>query len=325
MRRRAFIALLGGGAAAWPLAARGQQAAMPLVGFLNSATPEGYAPMLAAFHQGLNSTGLVEGQTVAIDYRWAHDRNDRLPALAAELVQRNVLVIAANGPAAVAARAATATIPIVFFGGYDPVRFGLVASLARPGGNVTGVTILNVELIPKRLEAVRELLPDAAVVGLLVNPTNPNVAQVSAAMNAAARAVGVRVVIVGAHDRRGIEAAFAGLREARADALVISPDPFFNTRNEQFASLSTAQRLPAIYQYREFAAAGGLMSLGGDIIDLYRRVGSYTGRIVKGDKPADLPVQQTTKVELIVNLKTAKTLGIVVPQTLLARADEVIE
>jgi putative ABC transport system substrate-binding protein len=323
MRRREFITLLGG-AAGWPLAARAQQA-MPVVGFLNSATPDGYAPMLAAFRLGLNDTGHVEGRNVAIEYRWAHDRNDRLPGLAAELVGREVAVIAANGPAALAAKAATALIPIVFFGGYNPVRFGLVASLARPGGNVTGVTILNVELVPKRLQLARELIPAATVVGLLVNPTNPNAEQVSGEMGAAAQSLGLQVNVVRASTEREIDAAFATLLEGRARALLISPDPFFNTRSEQFAALTLRHALPTIYQYREFAAAGGLMSYGGSITDLYRRVGVYTGRILKGEKPADLPVEQTTKVELIINLKTARALGLTVPLSLLGRADEVIE
>jgi putative ABC transport system substrate-binding protein len=240
-------------------------------------------------------------------------------------VGREVAVIAANGPAALAAKAATASIPIVFFGGYNPVRFGLVASLARPGGNVTGVTILNVELIPKRLQLARELIPAATVVGLLVNPTNPNAEQVSGEMRAAAQSLALQVSVVRASTEQDIDAAFATLLEGRARALLISPDPFFNTRSEQFAALTLRHALPTIYQYREFAAAGGLMSYGGSITDLYRRVGIYTGRILKGERPADLPVEQTTKVELIINLATARALGLTVPLSLLGRADEVIE
>jgi putative ABC transport system substrate-binding protein len=325
MKRRQFIAQLGGAATAWPFVVRAQPSAIPVVGFLNSATPTGYAPMLAAFRLGLNDIGYVEGQNVAIAYRWAHNRNDQLPALAAELVRQQVAVIAANGPAAFSAKAATTTIPIIFFGGYDPIRVGLVASLARPGGNVTGVTILNVEIVPKRLELARELLPTATVMALLVNPTNPNAEQLARDSQAAAIALGLTVHVVAASTERELDAAYVAARDRQARALVIGPDPFFNTRSEQLAALTVHHALPAIYQYREFAAAGGLMSYSGSITDLYRRVGTYTGRVLKGEKPADLPVQQTTKVELIINLKTAKTLGLTIPLALLGRADEVIE
>ena len=327
MRRREFITLLGGAgaAAAWPLVARAQQPRMPVIGFLHSATPDGYAPMLAALHSGLKDTGYIDGRNVAIEYRWAHDQNDRLPALADELVRRQVRAIVANGPAVFAAKAATATIPVVFFTGGDPVNLGLVASLSQPGGNLTGVTMLNVELGPKRLELVREMIPAAASVGLLVNPTNPNAASVAGELEPAARVLGLQLHVLKASDARDIDAAFAALRERRVQALVIGPDPFFNTRYDQLGSLTIRHAMPTIYQYREFAAAGGLMSYGGTINDLYRRAGVYAGRVLNGEKPVDLPIQQSTKAELFVNLKTAKALGINVPLSLLARADEVIE
>jgi putative tryptophan/tyrosine transport system substrate-binding protein len=328
LKRRRFLALLGSAAAPLivsPLIARAQQPGLPVVGFLNSATPHGYAPMLASFRRGLKEAGYVEGENVAIEYRWANDQNDRLPAFAADLIRRQVNVIAANGPAAFAAKAATTTIPIVFFGGYDPVKVGLVATWNRPGGNVTGVTISNVELVPKRLELVRELVPAAKVMAGLGNPTNPNAAQLSQQLSSAARSLGLQMHVMHASTAGEIDDVFSRLSGLRADALVIGPDPFFNTRAEQFAALTLHHKLPTIYQYREFAAAGGLMSYAGSITDLYRLVGSYAGRILKGEKPADLPVQQSTKVELFINLKTAKALGLSVPLTLQASADEVIE
>jgi putative ABC transport system substrate-binding protein len=327
MRRRKFIAWLGAATTPLlaPLAVRAQQAAMPVIGFLNSATSGGYAPMLAAFRQGLKEAGYAEGENVAIEYRWADDRNDRLPAMAADLVVRKVSVIVANGPAAFAAKAATATIPIVFFGGYNPVTVGLVASLNRPGGNATGVTIMNVELGPKKLELARELVPAATDMALLVNQTNPNAMPLARDMQAAAASLKLKLHVLRASTEREVDRAFESASGLRAAALVIGPDPFFNTRSAQFAALTLRHRLPTVYQYREFAAAGGLMSYGGSITDLYRLIGVYTGRILKGEKPADLPVQQSSKVELFINLKTAKTLGLNVPLSLLGRADEVIE
>ena len=326
MNRREFITLLGGAAAAWPLAARAQQPVMPVIGFLNSASPDGYAVPVRAFRQGLKDIGYVEGQNVAIEYRWAEGQYDRLPALAADLVRRQVTAIAATStPAALTAKAATTTISIVFTTASDPMRLGLVASLSRPGGNVTGATQLNVEVGPKRLELVRELLPAATIIALLVNPTNPVAETLARDLQAAARTIGLQLHILNASTEGDIDDAFANLAKLRAGALVVGSDVFFNTRSEQLGALTVRHGVPTIYQYREFAAAGGLMSYGGSITDLYRRAGGYTGRILKGEKPADLPVQQSTKVELIINLKTAKTLGLTFPLSLLGRADEVIE
>src|SRR5262245_32941204 len=315
MKRRDFITLVGGAAAAWPLAARAQQPAMPVIGFLNGGTAEGYAPMVAAFRQGLDEAGYVEGRNVAIEYRWARGQYDRLPSLAADLVQQKVTVIAATTtPAALAAKAATSTVPIVFTTGGDPVELGLVPSLNRPGGNLTGVTNLNVEVVPKRLELVRELFPGATTVALLVNPANPVAATVSKDLQAVADTLGVRLHVLHASTEADFEAAFATAVQLRAAALVITAaDPVFGSYAAQHGALALRHRVPAIYQYREFAAAGGLMSYGGYTTDTYRLGGVYTGRILKGEKPADLPVVQSTKVELIINLKTAKALGITVP------------
>ena len=327
MRRRQFTILLAGMAAAWPLAARAQQPAMPVIGFLNGASPEGYAAFVAAFRQGLKDAGYVEGQNVTIQYRWAEGQYDRLPSLAAELVQQKVTVIAATStPAALAAKAATSTVPIVFAMGGDPIKLGLVPSLGRPGGNVTGATLLSDELLPKRLELARELFPGATTFALLVNPANPVAATVAKDLQAVADTVGVRLRVLHASTEADFEAAFATAAQLRAAALVIgSPDPLFNSHAAQLGALALRHSVPAIYQLREFASAGGLMSYGGYTADTYRLSGVYTGRILKGEKPSDLPVQQITKVELILNLKTAKALGITVPLPLSGRADEVIE
>ena len=328
MKRRDFIKVIAGSTAAWPLATHAQQSPVPVIGFLSSASPDGYAIRLHAFRQGLKDTGYVEGQNVAIEYRWAEGQYDRLPALAAELVHRQVAVIAAAGgtPAALAAKAATATIPIVFAVSVDPIMTGLVASLNRPGGNLTGITNLNVEVGPKRLELLHELLPKATIIGLLVNPTSPSIAeQFLRALQPAARALGLQLHILNAKSDHDFDMVFTKLAQLRADALTIMPDVLFATRAEQLAKLSLAHAMPAIFEYRPFVAAGGLISYGSDETEYYRLLGGYTGRIVKGEKPANLPVVQSTKVELILNLKTAKALGLTVPQSLLGRADEVIE
>jgi putative ABC transport system substrate-binding protein len=327
MRRRNFISLVGG-AAAWPLVTRAQQPAMPVIGFLGSESPDLLANYVRAFQQGLRETGYVEGHNVATEYRWAEGRIDRLPALAAELVRRQVSVIATPGstPAALAAEAATATIPIVFAIGADPVGLGLVASLARPGGNVTGVVTLNLEIVQKRLELLHELFPAATSFALVVNPTNPALAEpVSRDAQTAARMLGVTLHVLHASSDPEVDAVFATATQLRTSGLVIGPDPFFNGRFEQLAALTVRHALPTVYQWREFTAAGGLLSYGSSLTDHYRQAGVYTSRILKGQKPADLPVQQVTKVELFINLKTARALGLTVPTALLVRADEVIE
>jgi putative tryptophan/tyrosine transport system substrate-binding protein len=324
MRRREFIAIVGGAAAAWPLAARAQQT--PVVGFLNGASAWEYAHVVAAFRQGLSETGYEEGRNVLVDYRWAEGHYDRLPTLAADLVRRQVAVIASGGNAAVrAAKAATNTISIVFYVGGNPVELGLVASLNRPGGNATGVVSMNDELGPKRLELVHGLVPAATTIAALVNPTNPGMETESRGLQMAARTLAVQLQILHARTEHEIEIAFAGLAQLRTGALVIASDAFFNARSEQFAALALRHAVPTIFQFRDFTAAGGLMSYGGSLADQYRLVGSYTGRILKGENPADLPIQQSTKVELIINLKTAKAFGLSVPLALLGRADEVIE
>ena len=324
--RREFIFTLGGAAAVWPLPARAQQP-MPVIGFLNSSSPDGYATNVAAFRQGLRETGYVEGQNVAIEYRWAEGRIDRLPALAADLVQRRVAVIAATtAPAVLAAKAATATIPVVFETAADPIQLGLVASLNRPGGNITGVANLNLGIAPKRLELLRELVPAASVVGLLINPANPLLAEPAArASQAAAQTLGLNLHGLNASIDGDFEQVFARLMQLRAGGLVIGPDAFFTARSRQLAALALRHAVPTVHQNREFVAAGGLVSYGGLTSDAYRLTGVYTGRVLKGEKPADLPVQQATKVELYINLKTAKTLGITIPLPLSGRADEVIE
>jgi putative tryptophan/tyrosine transport system substrate-binding protein len=324
MRRREFITLLGG-AAVWPLAARAQQPAMPVIGFLNTRAPEQDAHLLVAFRQGLTETGYVEGRNVTIEYRWAEGHNDRLPALAADLVRRQVTVIAANSQATVVAKAATSTIPIVFITGADPVQVGFVTSLNRPGGNLTGVTSLDTELGRKRLQLLHELLPQAGTIAALVNPTFPGSDVQTRDLQAAASALGLQLHIVHASTERDINTVFANLIRLQASGLVIGNDPFFNSWSEQLGALALRHRMPAIYEFRAFVEAGGLMSYGGSITDLYRLFGVYTGRILKGEKPADLPVQQATKVELIINLKTARALGLTIPLPIIGRADEVIE
>jgi putative ABC transport system substrate-binding protein len=326
MRRREFITLIGG-AAAWPITARAQQPAVPAIGFLGSESPDLWTTRVRAFRRGLSEAGYVDGQNVAIEYRWAEGRYDRLPALAGDLVRQQVTVIAAPGstPGALAAKAATTTIPIVFGTGADPVAMGLVASLNRPGGNLTGVTALTVEVLPKQLEFLHALLPTATIIVLIVNPTNPNAETESRDLQAAARILGLQLHILHASTERDFDAAFATSVKLRAGGLVIGADQFFNSRSEGLAALALHHAVPAIYQSREFAAAGGLMSYGSSTTDTFHLAGVYTGRVLKGEKPADLPVQQATKVELIINLKTAKALGVTVPLALLTRADEVIE
>ena len=319
--------LLGGTAAAWPLAAHAQQRAMPVIGFLSSTSPQTFAPRLRAFAQGLKEEGYIEGQNVAIEYRWAGDHEDQLPVLAAELVHRQVTVIAAGGsPSSVAAKAATATIPIVFETASDPVTFGLVESLNRPGGNLTGVTNLNIEVGQKKLQLLRELLPAATKIAVLINPSAPALTeQFMRALQAAAPALGMQLHVLYASSDRDLDTAFAALGQLRADALVIGPYIFFNSRAEELGALSLRHAVPTLFTYRKFVAAGGLISYGADETETYRLVGIYTGKILKGANPGDLPVQRVTKVELIINLKTAEALGIAVPLALSGRADELIE
>jgi putative ABC transport system substrate-binding protein len=324
--RRKFLATLGGAAAAWPLAARAQQP-MPVIGILAVAAPEANAIRLRAIREGLRTAGYVEGQNVKVEYRWAEAHTGQLRALAAELVSRQVAVIVTSStPAALAAKAATGEIPVVFGIASDPVELGLVASLNRPGGNLTGVTSLNIEVAPKRLELMHELLPSVTSMALLVNPAVPALAEpVSRSSQAAAQALGLQLHAVHASSVRDFDAVFERLIQLRAGALVIGSDNFFTIHKEQLAKLTVRHAIPAIYQYREFAAAGGLMSYGTSETEYYRLVGTYAARVLKGDKPADLPVQQSTKVELYLNLKTAKALGITVPLPLSGRADEVFE
>jgi putative tryptophan/tyrosine transport system substrate-binding protein len=334
MRRRDFIAGLGS-TAAWPLAARAQQRAMPVIGFLNSQSPDLLVDQLRAFHQGLREADFIEGRNVAIEYRRAEGRYDRLSAMATDLVRRQVAVFATNGVAVAAAKAATTTIPIVFFAvAPDPLQAGLVASLNRPGGNVTGVNSMNYELVPKRMELLRELIPGATSIGFLVNPStslaNDNTSEtlrteLNHNVDAAARLLGLQVHVLGASNDRAVEDAFAKLVELRAGGLVVRPDPLFSSRVEKIAALALRHSIPTIYTNREFAAGGGLMGYGASQTDQYRLGGAYVGRILKGEKPADLPVQRVTKFELTINLKTAKALGLTIPETLLATADEVIQ
>ena len=327
MRRREFITLLGGAAATWLPGARAQQPAIPVIGFLGSASPDLWADRLRAFRHGLSETGYVEGNNVAIEYRWAEGQPDRLPALAADLVRNRITVMATpDTPATLAAKAVITTIPIVFFTAADPVEVGFVANLARPGGNLTGVTILGVELGSKRLELLHELVPTATTIALLVNPTEPALSEpITRGLQTTARTLGLKLHALQASTERDFDAAFATLIQLRADGLVIGPQSLFSTRSERLATLALHHAVPTIFQFHAFTEAGGLMSYGSSDTDAYRLAGIYTGRILKGEKPADLPVQQSTKVELIINLKTAKALGLTVPTGLLVRATEVIE
>jgi ABC-type uncharacterized transport system substrate-binding protein len=326
MKRREFITLLGGAAAVWSLAARAQQPAMPVVGFLGSRALGDDLHLLAAFRLGLKEAGRIEGQNVVIEYHFAENQYERLPAMAADLVRRQVAVICANGPAATAAKAATGTIPIVFTVGFDPVELGLVTSLNRPGGNVTGLSILDVELGPKRLELLHELIPKATKVAALVNPTDrARATAISENLLAAARTLGLQLQVLYASTDRDLDTVFANLAQQQVGALVIGGDPFFNSRGERLGALSVRHAVPTIFQFREFAAGGGLLSYGADLVDSYRQVGIYAGRILNGEKPSDMPVQQATKVELIINLKTAKRFGVKVPLPLIGRANGVIE
>jgi putative ABC transport system substrate-binding protein len=327
MRRRDFIIFLGSTAAMWSLRAHAQQSAMPVIGYLGAQSPAAFASRVRAFRQGLGETGYAEGRNVAIEFRWAEGQHHRLSALAADLVGRQVTVIVAPGgaPAALAAKSATTTIPIVFEMGADPIAMGLVGSLNRPGGNLTGVSSLNVEVTPKRLEILHELVPTAAVVAVLVNPTSPTADSQWKDLQAAARALGLQLHVLHASTEGEFDTVFVTLLQLRAGGLVVASDTFFATHSEQLAALTVRHAVPAIHQSRDFSTAGGLMSYGGNFVESHRLAGVYTGRILKGEKPADLPVQQVTKVELFINLKAAKTLGVTVPLPLLGRADEVIE
>jgi len=327
MRRREVIALLGGAAITWPSAARAQQPAPPVVGFLGSGSLQSDAFRLAAVQQGLTESGYVEGRNVAFEYRWAEDHYERLPALAAELVRRGIAVLISIGgnTSAVAAKSSTATIPVVFATGSDPIKLGLVTSLNRPGGNVTGVNFLTEMLVAKQLEVLSETIPRTPLIGFLVNPTNANAEADTKSVLAAAESLGQKLVVVQAQTDSELEAAFVALVRQRAGALMVMGDAFFLSRRNKLVELAARQAIPAIYNLREYAIAGGLMSYGTSITDAHRIAGLYAGRILKGEKPADLPVQQSTKVELVINLKTAKALGLTIPLPLLGRADEVIE
>ncbi len=328
MRRREFLAALGGSAVAWPLAARAQQPAiLPTIGFIGSDSPGQYADRLRAFRLGLKSAGFAEGQNVAVEYRWAEGRNDRLPELTADLVRRQVAVIVApTTPSVLVAKAASKTIPIVFFTAGDPVDLGLVASLSRPDNNLTGATTLTLEVGPKWLQLLHEMVPNATALALLINPTSSNLAEAqSRVLQAAARSRGLQLDVLQASTDQDLDSAFANLARLGASGVVISSDSFFFSRSAQLARLAISHAVPAIFGFREFVAAGGLMSYGGSLAESFRWVGVYTGRVLRGEKPANLPVQQSTRIELFINLKTAEALGLEVPPTLLTRADEVIE
>jgi putative ABC transport system substrate-binding protein len=326
MRRRAFIGLLGGSAAAWSLSVRAQQSAMPVVGFIGAGSPEGFARFVAAFVKGLGETGYVDGKNVEIEYRWAENQYDRLLEMATDLARQRVAVIAATTtPAARAAKAAMASIPIIFITIADPVQIGFVASLNRPGGNMTGVTLLGVEVGPKQLELLHEAVPSATIMALLVNPTSPDAEEQSRTLQAAALKLGLQVHVLNARTERDFDGVFAKLHELRAGALIIGQDVLFTSQGEQLAGLTVRHAMPAIYQLQEFASAGGLMSYGANRSDVYRQAGIYIGRVLRGEKPADLPVVQAEKVELVLNLKAAKALGLSFPLPLLGRADRVIE
>jgi len=327
MKRREFITLVGGAAAVWPLTAQAQQQAIPTVGFLASASADGYAWVLPPLRRGLAAAGYVEGRNLTIEYRWGNDQYDRLPSLAADLVRRGVAVMMVTGGvvSAIAAKSSTATVPIVFVHGSDPIRYGLVTSFNRPGGNITGVTFHNSTLGPKRIGLLREVVPKAAVIAVLVNPTNPNALPDSKEMEDAARSVGVKVEVVHASTARGLDDAFAEIVQLRADALIVHIDSLFVDNDKQVVALAAKSAIPTMYPQRQYTSLGGLMSYGTDPTDGYRQAGSYVGRILRGEKPADLPVLQPTKFDLVVNLKTAKSLGLKIPESFLLLADEVIE
>ncbi len=325
MKRRDFITLLGGAALAWPLAAQAQQPAMPVIGFLNSASADGYAGMAAAFKQGLKEIGYVEGENIAIEYRWADNVYDRLPALAADLVARRVSVIVANSPSIAPAKAATNTIPITFLSGDDPVRLGFVASLAKPGGNATGVTIFSGGLAAKRLGLLHDLVPQAKTIAVLINSDWPAAVRFKADVEAAAQVIGLPIQVLTANNESEIDDAFKSLAQTQAGALLVGPGPFFDSRRDKLVALAAKAAIPAGYETRATAVAGGLVSYGASVQDGYRQVGVYTGRVLKGENPGEMPVMQPIKFEFVINLQTAKTLGLSVPASMLAVADEVIE